>query len=479
MQPMRVFVFGVALAAAASTAQSQASEPSAAPAIEKSVAAAQPDLMTRNAVVEDLTYLRDAWAPKERAFTPESRAQFNAFVADRIAKARPMSRTQLALVFGQGEAYTGNAHSASNYFQVDGLFHTLPISFWTFADGPFVTRAHPSFRDLLGARIVRIEGVPFAEAARRVGPFIAGPAERKRYLVPAFLTRIEVLEAVGLAKNGRSAFEFVLPSGRTRRMVLGATPGADALAANSSWVAALAPPKGSDSWAHVIDAAAARPLYLGDPTELMMNKVGDGSVAYIRSTSLSPYSDDSSLVSTKAYKIIDDLVRREERPRDAVVDLRYNGGGNLFNILAFARELTELIPPDGRIYVITGRTTFSAAIVFAALLKAEAKGRVTIVGEPVTDNLHWWSEGETLTAPNSKLPLHYTTGYHDWANGCSDLDRCYWPVVFHGVAVGTLEPDIPVDETFAQYAAGDDPALDAALADIGRRRRATETRLSH
>jgi hypothetical protein len=108
--------------------------------------------------------------------------------------------------------------------------------------------------------------------------------------------------------------------------------------------------------------------------------------------------------------------------------------------------------------------------VFAALLKAESKGRATIVGESVTDDLHWWSEGDTLTAPNSKLPLHYTTGYHDWANGCTDLDRCYWPVVFHGVAIGTLSPDIPVDETFAQYASGDDPALDAALSDITHRR---------
>jgi len=428
--------------------------------------------MTQNAVVEDLTYFRDVWAPKERAFTPEARAQFNAFIADQIAKARPMSRVQLALLFARGEAYTGNAHSASNYFQVDGLFHTLPISFWTFADGPFVTRAHPGFQELLGARILRIEGLPFAEAAKRVGPLIVGTAERKRYLVPAFLSRVEVLEAVGLANNGRSSFDFLLPSGRTQRVVLGAAPGADTLAANSTWVAALAPPKGLDSWAHVIDATSTRPHYLADPTEFTMDKIGDGSVPYIRSTSLSSYTDDGSLVMAKSYKIMDDLVRREERPRDAVVDLRFNGGGNLFNILAFARELTELIPSDGRIYVITGRTTFSAAIVFAALLKAEAKGRVIIVGEPVTDNLHWWSEGDTLTTPNSKLPLHYTTGYHDWANGCSDLDRCYWPVVFHGVAVGTLDPDIPVDETFAQYAAGDDPALDAALSDIARRRSA-------
>jgi hypothetical protein len=441
----------------------------AAPAVQAAAPEPSANDLSRDAVVQDLSYFRDVWAPKERAFTPETRAKFNAFVADQIAKARPMSRAELALVFAQGEAYTANAHSLASYLQTDGLFRTLPISFWTFADGAFVTRAHPSFRELLGARIERIGGVPFAMAADRVGRFIAGNAERKRYLAPAFLTRIEVLEAVGLARNGSTAFDFVLPSGRKRRVLLAAAPGTDPLAGNSTWVASLAAPKGGDSWLHVIDAARVRPLYLGDPAELTMAKVGDGSVAYIRSTSLSPYSDDNYAVARKAYGIIDTLVKPGQRPHDAIVDLRYNGGGNLFNILAFTQELTGLIPSDGRIYVITGRTTFSAAIVFAALLKAESKGRATIVGESVTDDLHWWSEGDTLTTPNSKLPLHYTTGYHDWAHGCTDLDRCYWPVVFHGVAVGTLSPDIPVDETFAQYAAGDDPALDAALSDIARR----------
>jgi hypothetical protein len=467
---MRKSALGITFAAAFLTWQPQTAR--AAPAKQSNAPAPSADQLGREAVIQDLLYFRDVWAQQERAFTPETRAKFDAFVADEIGRARPMSRAELALIFAKGEAYTGNAHTATTYR--DGLFHTLPISFWIFADGPVVTRALPDYRDLLGARIKSIGGVPFTEAARRVGEFIPGVAERKRYLAPSFLTRIEPLQAAGLASNGKSVFDFVLPSGRTRRVVLGPAPGMDALADSSTWIAALAP-LDADKWAHVIDAVHTRPLYLRDPAELTMDKVGNGSVVYIRSTSLSPYTDDAYAVLTKAYKIMDQLVKPGQRPHDAIVDLRFNGGGNLFNIIDFAQELTELIPLDGRIYVITGRTTLSAAIVFAALLKAEAKGRAIIVGEPVSDNLQWWSEGDTLAAPNSKLPLHYTTGYHDWANGCRDLDRCYWPVVFHGVAVGKLNPDIPVDQTFGQYAAGDDPALDAALFEIDRRRAAENT----
>ena len=441
------------------------SSPAGTPTVETAASTDRTDLMTQAAVVEDLRYFRDAWSAQERALSPQARLKFDAFINEQIAAARPTSRAGVALIFARGQTFTDNAHSSSNY--ADGLFHALPISFWIFGDGAFVTGTDQDHRDLLGARIKTVGGIAFADATQRIGQFIPGNSERKRYLAPCFLTEIEPLEATGLAKDGQAVFEFVLPSGRIRRTTFTAALKPVAQGDLGPWVAALAPSPGNANWTHVIDALHERPLYLRDPDELTMSRVADGSVVYIRSTDLSR----ASSVLPKAYLIMDDLVKPGHRPHDAIVDLRFNDGGNFFNIIDFATELTALIPPDGHIYVITGRTTLSAAIVFEALLKGNAKGRATIVGEPIGDNPQWWSEGNTLTAPNSKLPLDYTTGYHDWENGCKDLDRCYWPVVFHGVAAGSLDPDIRVDMTFAQYARGDDPSLDAALSDIARRKK--------
>jgi C-terminal processing protease CtpA/Prc len=189
-----------------------------------------------------------------------------------------------------------------------------------------------------------------------------------------------------------------------------------------------------------------------------------GRVLYVRSTSLSPYTDAPMMVQIKAYAIMEQVIRSGGAPTDVVVDLRYNGGGNFLNITNFATELVGLIGPSGHVYVITGRATNSAAIVFTALLKGQARGRTTIVGEEASDNLWFWSEGGTLQAPASKLPLHYTDGYHDWAHGCGDRSKCYWPAMFHGVAVGSIRPDKPIEMTYADYVAGRDPALEAALA---------------
>ncbi|HXI88318.1 MAG TPA: hypothetical protein VNH64_12720 [Parvularculaceae bacterium] len=435
--------------------------------------AADAAALSKADVVQDLTFFRDIYAPKERSYTPKTRAQMEEFIDDAIARAQPMPRYALALEFAQAQAFSNNAHTYSDYFGVDDLFHSLPISFWEFPEGAIVTRAHPEFRRLLGAKILTIGGAPYAAAAERVAKFIPGTAERKRYLTPSWLSRIEVLDAVALAHDGVAEIGFELANGEHVVEHLGAAPTPDPAEESPAWRASLVPGKGPDPWPHVLDTLKILPLQTQKPDELMATPLDDGDIVYIRSTSLSPYTDEPAAVIIKAYLIMDNLVKSGKRPDAIIVDLRYNGGGNFFNIINFSKELTGILKPRGHIYVLEGRATFSAAISFTALLKSEAHGRATLVGEEASDTPWFWSEGGVLEAPASKLPLNYRDGRHDWAHGCTDLATCYWPVVFHGVAAGSLRPDMPIEMTYADYARGEDAALDAVMADIKRRRVST------
>ena len=161
-----------------------------------------------------------------------------------------------------------------------------------------------------------------------------------------------------------------------------------------------------------------------------------------------------------------DIERR--RPRNVVVDLRLNGGGNYLLTAAFAEELPALVPADGRLVLILGHQTFSAAIVMAAILNARAGRRALIVGEQVGDDLTYWSEGDLLVQPNSALRVHYADGYHDWRDGYDPADPRYRfnPRVAaynrrYSAAAGSLDPDITAPLTFRDYLAGRDPALEA------------------
>ena len=150
------------------------------------------------------------------------------------------------------------------------------------------------------------------------------------------------------------------------------------------------------------------------------------------------------------------------RWRRIVLDLRFNSGGDYPAVYPAIRDLASRLAPDGRLLVLTDATTFSAAIITAALAKHFAGERTRIVGERPGDRLAFWAEGTSIDLPNSKIAIDISTGYHDWAKGCREV-RCYWPNYFYDVGVGTLDPDIAVGWRFSDYRNAVDTVLERAL----------------
>ncbi len=116
------------------------------------------------------------------------------------------------------------------------------------------------------------------------------------------------------------------------------------------------------------------------------------------------------------------------------------------------------------VVVLTGRATFSAGITHAAQWKQFAQA--AIVGEPVGDHLDMWSEGGNLVLPNSGLTVHYANGFH----GYSQRDYPQFQPYFADLNVATITPDVEVEATWSDYAAGRDPVFDAAVARIRKSR---------
>jgi hypothetical protein len=86
------------------------------------------------------------------------------------------------------------------------------------------------------------------------------------------------------------------------------------------------------------------------------------------------------------------------------------------------------------------------------------------VGEPVGDALDFWSEGGNIILPNSRLCLHFANGFHSYSPREYPERKPY----VEDLSVETVEPDIRVEATFADYRAGRDPALAAIIADQRR-----------
>jgi hypothetical protein len=159
---------------------------------------------------------------------------------------------------------------------------------------------------------------------------------------------------------------------------------------------------------------------------------------------------------------------RQRAPGNLVLDLRFDGGGDLNTTRAFCQALPSLLPAKGRIFALTSGRTFSAGISSLGYLKQAGGARVTIVGEPIGDRLEFWAEGELVELPASKARLLYATERHDYTTGCPEPD-CHASIRDHPIRVPTLEPDVLVPFAFADYRAGRDPALEAVARLLGRR----------
>ena len=70
--------------------------------------------------------------------------------------------------------------------------------------------------------------------------------------------------------------------------------------------------------------------------------------------------------------------------------------------------------------VLVDKFTFSAAIVFVAILKHRLGQKIIIIGEEMGDGLRFYAEGDLEKLPFSGAHVRYSSALHDWETGKPD-----------------------------------------------------------
>ena len=129
------------------------------------------------------------------------------------------------------------------------------------------------------------------------------------------------------------------------------------------------------------------------------------------------------------------------------VDLRYNGGGNSAVLEPLIDSLAALREEKGfDLYALIGESTFSSAVMNAAQLKTRA-GAI-LVGRPTGGSANHYGELQSFELEHLPLTVYYSTKYFE---------------MLPGYPAGSLEPDIKVERTLADYIAGTDCEMEAVL----------------
>jgi hypothetical protein len=242
---------------------------------------------------------------------------------------------------------------------------------------------------------------------------------------------------------------------------LGAQPVAERPSRTAPWRRLLPQPiEGEDGWV-VAAPSASVPVAFQDADEPFRHIEIEPGIAYIQ---LRSNIDQNGIVLREWSRSTLERLR-EQRPRAIILDNRSNGGGDLNRAAELALELPSLVAGDGGVYVLVSNATFSAGIYTSYFPESVDAERTFIMGEHVGDRERFWAESRgPVILPDSGFRIGQSLQMHDVAEGCETPGVCH--LAGRGplnIAIGSLEPEVHIPTTFADFRSGRDPVLAEAL----------------
>jgi hypothetical protein len=424
---------------------------------------------------QDLDYF-DKLSKFDRSFRPAARKEAEKRIASLEETPKVLPQQTLHTTLMQIMALADNGHTRVGVSVGHRKAMMEPVRLTRFAEGFFVMRAKPEYRDMLGGRLVSIDGVPFAALVQQLETLRGGTEAFRRDYAAMYAEDHDILYGLGIVRDPQNSdWVVVLPDGRAVTHTLTAAPEdyPNTFTYGTRW-RSPEPMKGmGDGWISYEPASGTLPETDSDmDNHFLRASVPQSCAAYVRVQEI----DDADGQKIQPFLKATEAAFRAHPPCAVIFDLRGNGGGNYTNMWHFTHALPDLVAPGGRIYVLTDPMTFSAAITTTAFLKDAGGNRTLIVGEPVGDRMAFYAEGRSGTLPNSNISVSYETGKHDYGHPCRDVNDCFWLNWLYPVRVKTLQPDILIPSRFADWNAGHDAAFDRAVALVAQEQQRSASR---
>ncbi|MEM1435144.1 MAG: hypothetical protein AAGG11_13880 [Pseudomonadota bacterium] len=416
----------------------------------------------REARLQDLTYFR-LFLDLDRSYTDETRQRAMTQLDQLEERLTDLTEAQFQLEIAEAVATADNGHTNIWLGRFSRAHGRLPLRLFWFADGLYVVRARSDFGDLVGSRLRAVNGTPVEQAAERFRAYVGGTeAGFRAYRGPILIELPSVHHAAGLTSNeAETRMTFTLREGGVVTRTLASEPLAEGapLFWPGSYLLAVLPEEDAveDDWVTLAERVPAPPRYLQQPQQPFQQLPLPGGGRYLQ------YRQNFG-PGIEAFNADVRAALAADPPAYVVVDHRFNGGGDYTLTEALMTDLPQLLAADARLYTVTGNATFSAGINSVAFLRASGAERVVILGERIGDRERSYGETNDFVLPNSGMGMTFNTGLHDVASGCPPFPQCYYRNYFSDVAVGSLDPDVTIPLTAADYRAGRDPVLEWVLA---------------
>ena len=352
------------------------------------------------------------------------------------ARAPSLSPDQFLVELMRFTTLLGERDGHSGIFPLDSghrrVLHLFPLFLYRFSDGLFVVSA-PGRRDLVGSKLLSIDGIPADELERKVRPLVPRDNEATRTdRFMSFMLTAEVLHGLGLRSGvGPARFSLQKPGAATGDVSLAPVTAAGYLR--------LMKPD-FPSFVYALPHRPA-PLYLRRRGEdHYVTTLDHGRVVYVG------YNLTLGSTGPEAQKIA--RLAKRRKVRRVIVDVRLNPGGDNHTYGPLLRALrAKSVNRRGRLVALISRSTFSAAQNF--ITELERRTRVAFIGETSGGSPNLYGDVQAVDLPEAGLRVN--------------VAAIYWQKSFAADARVAIEPRVMAPLSSRAFFRGKDPVLAAAL----------------
>lgn len=333
----------------------------------------------------------------------------------------------------------GDGHSRVSFWLERPEFRSAALTCYWFSEGVFITAAAPAHASLAGAQIISVGEHPLEQVLAALDSIISQDNPMwTRLLGPFFLLQPNLLHGLGLVPNpGFLPLTVRTTAGDVQQVELAAEIAPILISYGFS------PP---DDWVRALPQEPnAIPLYLRDAGNYWFEYLPENNAVYmqykrVREEPEAPFG----AFCERLFTFLD-----AHPGAKLIIDLRRNSGGNTFmhRPLLFGLLQRPEVNRRGRLFILIGRNTFSAAMNGSTFL--EGTTNALFVGEPTGASPNFIGETIMVTLPYTTLQVSISDLY--WQSSWPMDDR-HW-----------IAPWLYIPPSFAAYSGGHDPALEAIL----------------
>ena len=377
-------------------------------------------------LIEDIEYFRTQLPEKHKnPFHNISKEKFNNSVDNLISKVDELTNKQVFVELNKIIDSIGDAHTVTNYW--DGF--SYPLKFYCFNDGIYVIDADKSLGEILYAKVNKINGVDINIITEELRALISYENEywfKER--LPAYLSSPVFMYGLGIISDEeKTTFEFETVNKEIIKKEIN------------------------------ICSYGENPDYInlgnGNINVYLFNREKEDYYWY-------KYLEEDKMVYFKYnvcnvtkgnlfvnfnYRMFNSIKNHDIEK--FIIDLRHNSGGNSEVINPFLKSIADLASsnPEMKIYVITGRATFSSGVM--AVLDINNKVDTTLIGECTGGSPNSYGDVGIFELLNLKIPIQYSKKYFQLTNDNSV----------------TITPDIIIEPTIKDFIENKDFVMDYIL----------------